>query len=75
MGGDVSSTFKGEPDVGPTNLINDSTEKQFDKFLAELEANGVIDPSERKSKYDLIVKLSELKVAEKEKNQRSNTCW
>ena len=65
MGG-VETKVRGDINVELTNLINASTEEQFKKVLDDLEANGVIDPSETKSKYDLIAKLSELEIAQKE---------
>ena len=37
---------RGEENVLLTNLINAATEEQFKKVLDDLEANGVIDPSE-----------------------------
>jgi hypothetical protein len=65
MGG-VETKVRGDINVELTNLINASTDDQFKKVLKDLEANGVIDPSETSSKYDLISKLSDLADAEKE---------
>ena len=65
MGG-VETKVRGDINVELTNLINASTDDQFKKVLEDLEANGVIDPSETQSKYDLISKLSDLADAEKE---------
>jgi hypothetical protein len=45
MGG-VETKVRGDINVELTNLINASTDDQFKKVLEDLEANGVIDPSE-----------------------------
>ena len=59
------SAVRGDIDVELTNLISGAKEEEFQKVLAVLSFNGVIDSSEISTKFALIEHLPTMSEAEK----------
>ena len=57
MGNDVEVGVRGDVNVDLTNIINGSSEENFERVLEQLDKEGVIDSSKVSDKFALIQAL------------------
>ena len=57
MGNDVEVGVRGDVNVDLTNIINRSSEENFERALEQLDKDGVIDSSKVSDKFALIQAL------------------
>ena len=57
MGNDVEVGVRGDVNVDLTNIINRSSEENFERVLEQLDKDGVIDSSKVSDKFALIQAL------------------
>ena len=57
MGNDVEVGVRGDVNVDLTNIINQSSEENFERILEQLDKDGTIDSSKISDKFGLIQAL------------------